>query len=178
MVDIIVSEWMGYLLLRESMLDSVLVARDKFLKPGGAMFPSHTTLYLAPVGQVPALKSKQQQFENEQHHFATFASDMTQFYETDFSCVRDEFLAEQRKYYLQTGSFVNLAPKYLAGPGKPILEFDLLTMSLTDIQKPVEQKCTLRIVRDGPVEGFTGYFDAFFRGSPENPAEVETTLST
>lgn len=36
-VDIIVSEWMGYFLLRESMLDSVIVARDKFLKPGGAM---------------------------------------------------------------------------------------------------------------------------------------------
>ena len=28
-VDIIISEWMGYFLLRESMLDSVLVARDR-----------------------------------------------------------------------------------------------------------------------------------------------------
>ena len=36
-VDIIVSEWMGFLLLRESMLDSVLFARDTWLKPGGAM---------------------------------------------------------------------------------------------------------------------------------------------
>lgn len=36
-VDIIISEWMGYFLLRESMLDSVLKARDKWLKPGGAM---------------------------------------------------------------------------------------------------------------------------------------------
>ena len=34
-VDIIVSEWMGYLLLFESMLDSVLCVRDKFLKQGG-----------------------------------------------------------------------------------------------------------------------------------------------
>ena len=29
-VDIIISEWMGYFLLRESMLDSVLVARDRW----------------------------------------------------------------------------------------------------------------------------------------------------
>eukprot|EP00959_Pyramimonas_sp_CCMP1952_P043072 901140-Pyramimonas_sp.AAC.1 len=36
-VDIIISEWMGYFLLRESMLDSVLVARDKWLKPGGSL---------------------------------------------------------------------------------------------------------------------------------------------
>ena len=46
-VDIIISEWMGYFLLRESMLDSVLVARDRFLKPGGSLFPSHARLYLA-----------------------------------------------------------------------------------------------------------------------------------
>jgi len=40
-VDIIISEWMGYALLYESMLDSVLVARDRFLKPeGGVMAPS------------------------------------------------------------------------------------------------------------------------------------------
>lgn len=30
-VDIIISEWMGYALLYESMLDTVLVARDKWL---------------------------------------------------------------------------------------------------------------------------------------------------
>jgi type I protein arginine methyltransferase len=31
---------MGYALLYESMLDSVLVARDRFLRPGGVMVPS------------------------------------------------------------------------------------------------------------------------------------------
>lgn len=34
-VDIIVSEWMGYCLLFESMLDSVLHIRDRYLAPGG-----------------------------------------------------------------------------------------------------------------------------------------------
>jgi predicted RNA methylase len=34
-VDIIISEWMGYFLIYESMLDSVLYARDKWLKPDG-----------------------------------------------------------------------------------------------------------------------------------------------
>ena len=32
-VDIIVSEWMGYMLLYESMLDSIIYARDNYLKP-------------------------------------------------------------------------------------------------------------------------------------------------
>jgi hypothetical protein len=48
-VDIIISEWMGYFLLRESMLDSVLVARDKFLKPGGALYPSHARMYMGAI---------------------------------------------------------------------------------------------------------------------------------
>ena len=77
-VDIIVSEWMGYFLLRESMLDSVrgraraladraeaprggrlrtslssqvLAARDRWLKPGGVLFPSHATMYCAAASR-------------------------------------------------------------------------------------------------------------------------------
>ncbi|EJC98461.1 S-adenosyl-L-methionine-dependent methyltransferase [Fomitiporia mediterranea MF3/22] len=47
-VDVIVSEWMGYALLYESMLDSVLVARDRFLKPrGGLIAPSQARMLLA-----------------------------------------------------------------------------------------------------------------------------------
>ena len=45
-VDIIVSEWMGYFLMRESMLDSVIVARDKFLKEGGSLYPSHCRMLM------------------------------------------------------------------------------------------------------------------------------------
>lgn len=47
--DIIISEWMGYFLLYESMLDTVLLARDKYLKPGGLIFPDTATLYLAAI---------------------------------------------------------------------------------------------------------------------------------
>ncbi len=52
-VDVIISEWMGYALLYESMLDSVLVARDRFLrKPseddhiGGVMAPSQCQMII------------------------------------------------------------------------------------------------------------------------------------
>lgn len=47
-VDIIVSEWMGFYLLHEGMLDSVLFARDHFLKPDGLMFPNEATISVAP----------------------------------------------------------------------------------------------------------------------------------
>jgi hypothetical protein len=48
-VDVIVSEWMGYCLLYESMLDSVLYARDKFLRPGGAILPD--TAHMVRAGR-------------------------------------------------------------------------------------------------------------------------------
>lgn len=48
-VDIILSEWMGYFLLYESMLDCVLFARDKWLKKDGIMFPDRAQMFLAGV---------------------------------------------------------------------------------------------------------------------------------
>lgn len=48
-VDVMISEWMGFYLLHESMLDSVILARDKHLGDEGVMFPSHADLLAAPV---------------------------------------------------------------------------------------------------------------------------------
>lgn len=47
-VDIIISEWMGFYLLHEGMLDSVLFARDKFLSANGSMFPEAASIIVAP----------------------------------------------------------------------------------------------------------------------------------
>lgn len=44
--DVIVSEWMGYALLFESMLDSVLDVRNRLLKPGGRMFPNTADVFV------------------------------------------------------------------------------------------------------------------------------------
>ena len=45
-VDFLVSEWMGYGLLYESMLPTLIHARDRFLAPGGAVLPSACSLLL------------------------------------------------------------------------------------------------------------------------------------
>uniref|UniRef100_A0A2P2LE80 Arginine N-methyltransferase family protein n=1 Tax=Rhizophora mucronata TaxID=61149 RepID=A0A2P2LE80_RHIMU len=50
-VDVLLSEWMGYCLLYESMLNSVLHARDKWLKPGGAILPDIATIYAVGFGR-------------------------------------------------------------------------------------------------------------------------------
>lgn len=51
-VDVIVSEWMGYALLHESMLNSVISARDRWLKPGGLMLPEKAELFIAPINDL------------------------------------------------------------------------------------------------------------------------------
>ena len=48
-VDIILSEWMGYFLLYESMLDTVLYARDNYLVPGGLIFPDKASIYMSGI---------------------------------------------------------------------------------------------------------------------------------
>jgi protein arginine N-methyltransferase 1 len=49
-VDVIISEWMGYCLFYESMLNTVLYARDKWLQPNtGVMFPDKACLYICAI---------------------------------------------------------------------------------------------------------------------------------
>jgi SAM-dependent methyltransferase len=48
-VDIIISEWMGYFLLYENMLEAVLFARDKWLVKGGIIMPDKARMYIAAI---------------------------------------------------------------------------------------------------------------------------------
>ncbi|KAI9030339.1 S-adenosyl-L-methionine-dependent methyltransferase [Hyaloraphidium curvatum] len=48
-VDILVSEWMGYCLLYESMLDSVVFARNRWLKPDGLMVPDEAIMFASTI---------------------------------------------------------------------------------------------------------------------------------
>lgn len=76
-VDVIVSEWMGYALLQESMLGSVLCARDKWLRPGGLILPSTAELFITPVSDRVA--------ESRVHFWAT----VKEQYGVDMSCMCD-----------------------------------------------------------------------------------------
>ncbi|KAH0482360.1 MAG: hypothetical protein KVP17_003087 [Porospora cf. gigantea B] len=53
--DIIISEWMGYALMYESMLYTVLDARDRYLVPGGRVLPNGVVLRLHLANWMPRL---------------------------------------------------------------------------------------------------------------------------
>lgn len=49
-IPTLLPEWMGYCLFYESMLDTVLYARDKWLdKENGMMFPDRCTLFVTAI---------------------------------------------------------------------------------------------------------------------------------
>ena len=50
-VDVIVSEWMGYFLLFENMLPSVLSIRDRYLKEEGTVLPKRTSIHRAVMNK-------------------------------------------------------------------------------------------------------------------------------
>lgn len=95
--DIIVSEWMGYFLLYESMLDTVLLARDKYLAPGGLIFPDTATIFLAAI--------EDEEYKDEKINCECFPYPLCflqaltsivwdNVYGFDFSCIKDIAMRE------------------------------------------------------------------------------------
>merc|ERR1711962_1159065 len=79
-VDIIVSEWMGYCLLYETMLPSVIYARDKDLKKGGMIFPDKCDLFITAIEDA--------QYKEEKIHW------WDDVYQFDMSCIKGVALVE------------------------------------------------------------------------------------
>jgi predicted RNA methylase len=48
-IDILISEWMGYFLIFERMLPSVLAVRDRCLKKDGRMIPRAASIQLVAI---------------------------------------------------------------------------------------------------------------------------------
>ncbi|KAH6764892.1 arginine methyltransferase 11 [Perilla frutescens var. hirtella] len=56
-VDVIISEWMGYFLVYENMLNTVLYARDKWLVKDGLVLSDKASLYLTAIEYLNYLKT-------------------------------------------------------------------------------------------------------------------------
>jgi hypothetical protein len=64
-VEVIVSEWMGYFLLCERMLPSVLYVRDRCLSEDGIMIPGKARIKIAAAELPPFAKLCVQEKSNE-----------------------------------------------------------------------------------------------------------------
>lgn len=85
-VDVIISEPIGFLLVHERMLESYVVARERFLKPDGLMMPTSGSIILAPY-------SDDSLYKEQLAKMAFWES--TDFYGVDLSAVSLSFLILQ-----------------------------------------------------------------------------------
>jgi type I protein arginine methyltransferase len=132
-VDIIVSEWMGYFLLRESMLDSIVRARDKFLKrQTGLLFPSHCTMYVAPVTDEAERRRNAADYEGACDDWHDFCRTTAQVYGVNMNVLTEPHEREQRDYYLLSSRWTELPPDAVLADPVAIKQLDLFTCTIAD----------------------------------------------
>ena len=153
-VDIIISEWMGYFLLYESMLDTVLVARDLYLKEGGLLLPDKATIHVAMV--------EDEEYKNEKIHFW---EDPMQLYGFDYTPFLKVAMSEPLVDTVDNGSVVT--------GHYELIEFDLNTVKIEDLA--FERKFKLKATRDDKIHALLAWFDCSF---PSDKPENVVTFST
>lgn len=141
-VDIIISEWMGYFLLFESMLDTVLFARDKWLKPNGKILPDKATMYLAGLEDASYKSSKLDFWDS--------------VYDVDMKCVKPNVICEPLVDKVERKAINSSQCK--------ILELDLNTCKVSDLEFSSEYKLTF--FRKDTCSGLVGWFDVEFGNLP------------
>lgn len=107
------------------MLDSVLVARDRFLKPDGALYPSHARLFVAPIWTHNGQNHRLRDYDNAMAGWGEFVEDMHSEYGVDMKVLSASFQKEQRDYFLCTAQWTDVHPDQLMGPPQVVKEFDL-----------------------------------------------------
>ncbi|ORX61303.1 S-adenosyl-L-methionine-dependent methyltransferase [Hesseltinella vesiculosa] len=161
-VDTIVSEPIGVLLFHERMLESYVYARDHYLKPGGALFPSKGSIYLAPftdAGLFTETMAKSRFWEQ------------TNFYNVDLSSLYQD--AKREMFGMPVvGHFdpnqLMTTPTVL---DTHVVDFATVTVEqLKDITMPIRWTTNYT----GLMHGVAGWFDLSFAPPPYDQSTLDT----
>jgi len=140
-VDIIVSEWMGFYLLHEAMLDSVLFARDNFLNPvGGLLFPNTAQIFAAPC----KLPEEKFSFWNKPQ----YSFDLSPF-------------AEVSRQFKEKPEVVQLSGDDLLSDPQLLWTLDLMKVTSKDLEI-LKDRRFFSIEEDGEMGGVCIWFDCAF----------------
>ena len=137
-VDIIISEWMGYFLLYESMLDTVLFARDKWLNPDGILFPDRAVLMVAAIED-----------EEYKHNKIGFWDNV---YGVNMSSIKAWAMLEP---------LVDVVSRnQINTDAATILDIDIKTVKVSDLDFASEYRLNVR--REDRVHALTAWFEVYF----------------
>ena len=136
--DIIISEWMGYFLVFEGMLDSIIYARDRHLKVGGTLMPNRCTISLVGYGDL-----------KRHSELITFWDSV---YELNMSALKKDVLHEPLIEICK--------PDLILTDSCVIAKYDLnkIGLNYSNFQYDFDMRC----LKDGVLTSFIGYFDTFF----------------
>lgn len=139
-VDIIVSEWLGGYALDENLLPIVLLARDRWLRPGGRMIPQTVTSYIAPA--YDTLLQQDIDFWRSEP------------YGIDLSAIGEARArqAENARHDLRQGQIV-CAPQAM-------WQVDIATCSLAEANRPFETRLEFTAEQGGQFNSLAAWFDA------------------
>jgi protein arginine N-methyltransferase 1 len=137
-VDIIISEWMGYCLFYESMLETVLYARDKWLKPDGMLFPDKCSLYVTAI--------EDRQYKDDKIHW------WEDVYGFNMSCLRQVAIREPLVDVVDQ--------KMVVSNHCQLLEVDLNTLKKEDLS--FEREFELQVRHDDYVHAVVTFFTVEF----------------
>ncbi|KAH3678329.1 hypothetical protein WICMUC_001562 [Wickerhamomyces mucosus] len=147
-VDIIISEWMGYFLLYESMLDTVLWARDHYLVEGGLIFPDRATIHIAGIEDGEYKEDKIHYWEN--------------VYGFDYSPFIDIAMKEPLVDIVENRAVVTSSSK--------LIDIDINTVKVEDLA--FFKEFELKAQRDDLIHGLVSWFDIWFPYNGDKKNEV------
>ncbi|GMH10890.1 hypothetical protein Nepgr_012731 [Nepenthes gracilis] len=157
-VDVLISEWMGYMLLYESMLGSIITARNRWLKPGGLILPSNATLYMAPVTHPDRYGESIDFWRN------VYGIDMSAMVPLAKQCAFEEPSVE-----------IIPGQNVLAWP-HVVKHVDCYTVTMSELGS-VTAKFNFKSMIQAPLHGFAFWFDVEFHGPVKFPANNDAQSS-
>ncbi|PAN12052.1 hypothetical protein PAHAL_2G239200 [Panicum hallii] len=137
-VDVIISEWMGYFLLFENMLNTVLYARDKWLTDDGVVLPDRASLHLTAIEDAEYKEDKIEFWNN--------------VYGFDMSCIKKQAMMEPLVDTVDANQIVTNC--------RLLKTMDISKMTPGDASFTVPFKLTAQ--RNDYIHALVAYFDVSF----------------
>ncbi|XP_033216903.1 protein arginine N-methyltransferase 3 isoform X2 [Belonocnema kinseyi] len=147
-VDAIVSEWMGYFLLFEGMLDTVIYARDHYLSAGGKLLPNRCTLSIVGSGDTK--------------RYVDLVDYWSNVYGFKMSCMKAEVVREPSIEICNAHELITSVAQ--------IQSFDLYKVDTECVN--FSSSFELSVKKTGSLTAIVGYFDVFF--DLDNPISFST----
>lgn len=150
--DVLISEWMGYFLIYEGMLDTVIRARDTLLKKDAVILPNRSEIIIGAVTN-DKLYKEQVLFWNDVYGFK-------------MTSLKEERIAEPYITVVEADC--------LCSESNVVFTIDLMTCTLDQVRS-LASEVTLTITKTCEVHAIVGWFDCFF----DHPSlKYHCTLST